>query len=103
MELKTPDSNRITLLETTEYTVELEYTEEFVILHLPKVTNWTKSLYKHSKERIEELSTFFGVIGYEAIWVAAYPDDTITNKFADRLGFEFIGEYEDLNVYLRRT
>lgn len=102
-EPKTLGSNRINLVDTIDYTIELEYNEFFAILHLPKVKKFTKDFYLHAHEKMEQLHQFFGTLGYEAFWVAVYPEDKLNNKFALRLDFEYVGLFEGMNVYKRDT
>lgn len=93
------DSKRFPILETEDYTIDLEYTEEFAILHLPRVQKFTKSIYLQGREKLEDIKDFLFTTGFQAIWVAVFPEDEMTNKFVKRLGFEYAGDFENLSVY----
>lgn len=95
-------SKRLSILKTPDYIVELEYNESFVILHLPKVVKFTKSVYTEMMESFEEIKEFLRTIGFTELWCAVAPEDPRINKLAQRMGFEFIANADCLNVYLIR-
>ena len=100
---KTEQSKRINLIEHEHYSVELEYTDTLAILHLPRVDKFTKTYYLQAKEKLEDITQFLETVGYQGLWVAIYPEDELTNKFVKKLNFEFIGVFETLNVYHKRS
>lgn len=98
---KIPASKRITLVETEDYIVDLEYNKEFFILHLPFVKKFTKTVYQDMKDKTEELTTMAIDMGYEGVFLAVEETDTTINKFVDRLGFVLLGKDNSTgwNVY----
>lgn len=94
-------SKRFSLIEKENFIVDLEYNQDFAIIHLPKVTKFTRSIYLDFTESLTKIDNFLRDFGYQSIWVACYPEDTSTNKLAKKMGFEYRGSAENLNVYER--
>lgn len=93
-------SKRITLLEKENYKVDLEYNEDFVILHLPRVDKFTKSVYLDMKFMLEDYSDFFKTAGYKDLCVAIGETDKTMKKFIKKFGFVYAGNASSLDVYL---
>ena len=93
------ESKRMNLVDTDGYTIDLEYTKEFAILHLPRVEKFNRTVYVTALEKIEEFKEFFTTIGYNGIWAATMPEDSQTQKLVRKLGFEEIGLFEGLQVF----
>lgn len=93
-------SKRITLLTKEKYRVDLEYNEDFAILHLPTVDKFTKDVYLDMKFTVEDISEFLTTAGYPAMWIAISPYDKVIKKFVGRLGFVYKGTAEDMDVYI---
>ena len=92
------DSNRIRLIEfEDEVTIDLEYNENYAILHMPSVGVFNKSLYLKMKRYLEGLDTFFTTVGYDGIYAATGNESA--QKLAIKLGFEYLGEHDNLKVY----
>lgn len=98
----TPASKRITLIEKEDYIVDLEYGSaegrNYAILHLPVVKKFTKSLYQDMLVKVQEIWEFLSDIHYSELFIAIDPDDKTMNKFADRLGFVYLGEANGMAV-----
>ena len=93
-------SRRITLLSKEKYKVDLEYNEDFAILHLPTVAKFTKDVYLDMKFTIEDITEFLDAAGYPDVWLAISPYDKVLKKFVGRLGFGYKGTAEDMDVYI---
>lgn len=95
------DSNgkRFTIAELEEYRLDLEYSTNVAIVHLPVVHKWNKSVYADLKERIKDLHTFVTTAGYLDLWAGIDKNNEKTNKLAKRVGFEYRGTEDGINVY----
>lgn len=96
-----PTSKRITLVNTDEYVVDVEYTDHFIIVHIPYIKAFTKSSYAELREQFVNFCDFVHTIGYDEVWAGIYPEDETTNKFAGRMGFDFRGVVNGINVYCK--
>ena len=94
-----PTSKRFTILDKEKYSVDLEYNEQYAILHLPYVEKFTKSLYLDIVSTLEGWDSFFKSFGYNDIWVAVRPEDNSISKLVKKLGFEHRGNAEGYDVY----
>ena len=95
-------SRRFTIVNTDGYKVEIEYTEDFIIMHFPHSEKLTKSLYKEMRQHFEDFIAFVNTMGHQSVWASIDPEDKLTTKFASRLGFVKVGEADNMNVYERR-
>ncbi len=91
-------SNRITIYEQPDMQIDLEYTEHYAILHLPRL-KLTKTTYLDFIAKVQDLYGFITTAGYEAIWTAIDPTDTVTAKLLDRIGANKLGSSDGLDVY----
>lgn len=93
---ETPASKRITLLETEDYSVDLEYGSfdgrDYAILHLPFVKKFTKSVYLDMKIRVEEVWEFLSTIHYNEMFCGVDKGDELMKKFATKMGFIHLGD-----------
>ena len=92
-------SKRMTLVQKDSFTVDLEYNEDYAIVHLPKVDKFTKDIYLDMSIVFEDMKEFLKVVGYDHVWAALEPTNKIMIKFASKMGLTFQGEAENLNVY----
>lgn len=94
-----PTSKRITLYNHPHYKVDLEYNEEFAILHLPKVTRFSKGTIADMREQFCGVYDFFKQLGYDGIWAAIEPDNKRTINLAKMFGFEYKGSSDGFSVF----
>lgn len=95
-----PTSRRFTLVEKEDYKVDLEYGGEFAIIHLPYVLKFSKGVYIDMMYTLEDIQKFLFDMGYDKLWAAVAPGRNTTTKLAKRLGFEYKGSADGLDVYL---
>ena len=92
-------SKRIVLLQKEGYQIDLEYNSEYAILHLPSVKKFTRDVYLDMRVTFEDIIDFLKDTGYENLWVAVEPTNSLIIKFASRFGFEYEGSAEGLDVH----
>ena len=80
--------------------MDLEYNEEFAILHLPFVEKFNRETYEDIMLNFPRLKVFLADMGYANIWAATAPLDKPTGKLLERLGFNKAGESHGMDVYL---
>jgi hypothetical protein len=93
-------SKRFAFVTKEDYVVDLEYNETFAILHLPFVKKFSKSTYLDMLDEIKGIVTFLKDQSYEHVWLAVKPEDTLISKFVKKLGFNYKGTSDNLDVYL---
>lgn len=89
-------SNRLKGIKGSNFSVDLEYNREFLILHLPHLDRFEKTTINEMKSLLKDWWPFFNTVGYSAIYAAIPPDNKVVNKLVTRLGFKFVttaGEY----------
>lgn len=91
------DSKRLRIVELTHVSVDLEYNKDFVIVHLPRVDKFRKGDLKLFKKYLEDLNEFITTLGYSTLHAAT--DHPPTLKLAEKLGFKFLGEHNNLKVF----
>lgn len=92
-------SKRMTLVQKENFIVDLEYNEDYAIVHLPKVDKFTKDIYLDMSTVFEDMKEFLKVVGYDHVWAALDPSNKMMIKFAGKMGLSFQGEAENMNVY----
>lgn len=93
-------SKRFTLVAKDNYEVDLEYNEEFAIIHLPYVAKFTRDIYEDMLATFPKIKSFIEDMGYLHLWIATVPGDTKTSKLAQRFGFEYKGSSQGMEVYM---
>ena len=91
-------TNRLTIVESEDYTLDLEYSDEFFILHLLYFKPSVASV-RELKNKVIELKQFSKVIGYSGVYTGVDPLDTKTPKLLRMLNAEKIGNSEGIDVY----
>lgn len=91
------DSKRLRIIELDEASADLEYNKQFVIVHLPRVDKFNKGSLKLFKRYLDDLHDFVTTLGYSDLHAAT--DHAPTLKLAEKLGFEFLGEHNNLKVF----
>jgi hypothetical protein len=88
-------------VQKPEYTISLEYNEEYIALHLPHVEKFTKTAYLDFLSTVDELKEFSETFGKTQLFVGIPTGDVKMGKFATKAGFEFLGEGEgEIDVYV---
>jgi hypothetical protein len=93
-----PDSNSLTFIETKNYTIRLEYNEEYVIAHLPEI-KMTKETFLDMQARLEVWYEFFKTVGYKGIFAAIDPNNLKITKLLTKLNFKKKGHADNMDVY----
>lgn len=92
------ESKRITLYENSGMQIDLEYTDQYAILHLP-VLKMNKTNYLDFLDKVPELCEFLLSAGYVGVWTAIEPEKKVIAKLLDRLGAKKLGSDKGLDVY----
>ena len=93
-------SKRFAFVSKDNYVVDLEYNEEFAIIHLPFVKKLSKDTYLDMQEEMKGIIRFLDDQGYQHVWVAVKPEDKLIAKLAGKMGFNYKGTADNLDVYL---
>jgi len=92
-------SKRIRLVETTTYGIDLEYNDDFAILHIPYVNKFNRTVLADMVLKLEDLGDFINCMGYPRIHLGIPTTDITTQKLALRLNFELKGESQGFSIY----
>lgn len=92
-------SKRFNIVNQEHYEVDLEYNEQYAILHLPRVSKFNKTVYIDMADRLEQFAEFVKSSGYFGLWAAIRPEDTTLAKFIKKLGFRHLGNSGMLAIY----
>ena len=92
------ESKRITLVDKEDLVLDLEYNEDFAILHLP-VMRMSRNTYTDFLDTVPQLYTFLTTAGYNSIFAGVRPEDKTIAKLLDRLGARKLGHADGVDVY----
>jgi hypothetical protein len=81
------------------YTLRLEYTEDFVILHLMDIDKFTKDTFRRMQMQLLEWSDFLQAMGHTHIWAAVPSDNIKIKRLLGGLKFEYQGQSDAMSVY----
>ena len=70
------------------YSVRVEYNDDLVLLHLPKVDKFSKETYKDMKEDMSLFGEHLRSQGRGSMWVAVPSGFKTLKKLVERLGFK---------------
>lgn len=93
------DSNRLTVVDKEAYSVDLEYSTTYAVLHLPYVEKFSKSVYMDMKTTILDIHNFVLHMGFPHLHAALFPNDEKMKKFVNKIGFAYLGSAEGMDVY----
>ena len=93
------DSKSIILYESSDYTVRVEYNDSLVLLHLPEVFNFNKTVLKKMQDKVVDLLDFFYDFGYNCIWAGCPSSNSQIRKLIDLLGFSYVKDHDGLSFY----
>ena len=94
-----PASKSLNVVETKDYSIRLEYNEDYVILHLPSIDKMSKEVFIDMKYRLEDWYDFFTTAGYAGIFAAVDPENQKIQKLLKMLGFKLKGFADNMLVY----
>lgn len=92
-------SKRITLVDKDNYRVDLEYNDDYAILHLPRATGFSKGVLADMKMQFNDILTFALDMGYDRIICAIQQGDVLTTRLLDKFKFEYQGSADGYEVY----
>lgn len=92
-------SKNFAIYEGHDYEVRLEYSREYMIVHLPEVFKFNKTTLISMLMKLDEINDFSVGLGYPALHCAAPEDAPKINKLAIRCGFTKMGEDAGFIVY----
>lgn len=92
-------SKRITIYENLDYQLDLEYNKDYLILHLPRVSNFRKSILLDGLAKLDELYNLFKTMGHKYIWAACPPENKRVNRLLLKAGFRYMGNADGMSVY----
>jgi len=93
-------SKRMSIAETVDFKFDLEYNASYIVLHLPRVDKFNKTVLKEMQSKVKEMYEFCDTVGYEGFWAAVETGDRRTTKLVRLLNFEGpIGSSSGYDVY----
>jgi hypothetical protein len=82
----------------SSFEIRVEYSKEYIIVHLPKVTKINRSVLLEMKSLLENWLEFCKTVGYSCIYTGITPEKK-SNKLAMMLGFKYIGTNQGYLIY----
>jgi len=93
------ESNRIRLFDRQNFSIDIEYTKDIFILHLPLLRKFTAETFKEMLGLLAEFSLFAKTIGKESLYAAVDSNNVKMKKLLKKLGFTRTGIAGDLDVF----
>jgi hypothetical protein len=100
--VSTNASKRLKSVKGSTFEVDLEYSKDYLILHLPYIDKFTKSVYFEMLCMLDDWWDFFRTVGYKEIHAAVDSNNTRINKLLRKLNFRLIGSSKNMNIWSYR-
>lgn len=97
--MQSTNASKSLYLREDGYTLRLEYTEDYVILHLMDINQFTKDIFRRMQLQLLEWSDFLKAMGHTHLWAAVAYDNIKIKRLLGGLQFKFEGHIDGLSVY----
>lgn len=97
------ESKRFRLFNTDTFGVDLEYSKDYLIIHLPWLDSFSIKAYRDMLIALEDYSGFFKTMGQKKLYAAVDTNNTKIKRLLSKLGFVRVGINKDLDVYEREN
>jgi hypothetical protein len=92
------DSNRLDLIENEDYTLTVEYSEQYFVVHLSRLTP-RKSSIESLRDKLVELDTLVKASSWESLYTAIEQENKQMKKLLRLLHTKFLGSAHGYDVY----
>lgn len=97
--MQTKGSKRFRGIRGSTFSVDVEYSKDYIILHLPEVTTFNKTTFIEMVYLLEDIWELFRTFGYEALYTAVDPNNSKINRLLRKLNFKAIGYADSMRVW----
>lgn len=87
-------------IQGKNFEIQLEYTKDFVAIHIPVVDKFTLDTLKEMKYMLEDWVAFFKTVGYQGIYAVVGIHNSRITKLAQMAGFKVVGVTHEATVFL---
>lgn len=81
------------------YNLRLEYTEDYVILHLMDIDSFTKDTFRRMQLQLVEWAYFLKAMGKTHLWAAVPHSNSKIKRLLGGLQFKYEGQSDGMSVY----
>ena len=92
-------SKSFLMYEGEDYEVRLEYNRDVLIVHLPVVYKFNRSVFISMEMKLEDIYDFSVGLGYPSLHCAAPIGNTKVARLAKLLGFVFFADHDGYSVF----
>jgi hypothetical protein len=87
------------IVQADGYVIRIEYNEDFVIVHLRYIEQFTKEVFQDMLIQLEDWSSFLKAMGHTHIWAAVPSDNKKIKRLLGGLNFKHVANQDELSVY----
>ena len=95
---RTHDSKDL-LVQRNGYIFRLEYSKDYVIVHLRDIEKFTKEVFLDMASQLAVWSDFLKTMGQEFLWAAVPSDNDKMKRLLGGLKFRFVSHSGELSIY----
>jgi len=92
-------SKSFTMYECEDYECRLEYNRDVLIVHLPAVYKFNRSVLISMQIKLEDIYDFSVGLGYPSLHCAVPIGNTKVARLAEICGFVFFANHDGFSVY----
>ena len=93
------NASRNLVINGDGFVVRLEYSSDYVIVHLREIDKFTKDRFRSMQIMLEDWSDFLRAMGQTNLWAAVDKDNIKIKRLLGGLGFQYAGQQDNLTVY----
>lgn len=97
--MRTNASKRLKGIKGSTFSVDLEYSQDYVIIHLPEIDKFDKGVYFEMLYLLDDWWEFFQTVGYNNIYAAVDPNNRKINRLLRKLEFKAIGTADNMRIW----
>jgi hypothetical protein len=97
--MQSTNASKSLYLREKGYTLRLEYTEDYVILHLMDIDKFTKDNFRRMQLQLLEWADFLNAMGHDYLWAAVPTDNIKIKRLLGGLRFKYEGQSDAMSVY----
>lgn len=97
--MRTNASKRLKGIRASCFSVDLEYSQDYIIIHLPEIDKFDKGVYFEMLYLLEDWWAFFQTAGYNKIYAAVDPNNRKINRLLRKLNFKAVGTADGMRVW----
>lgn len=97
--MQTKGSKKLNGIRGSNFEIRLEYTKDFIAVHLPTIDKVTSGTIKEMKFMLDDWTNFFRLVGYDGLYAVVGINSKQIRRLASIVGFIEVGVSNGATVF----